>query len=193
MLITEKGMIPVAFYQDGKAVFAKAMVRLVDRMGLDSITVNDIVAEASASRTTFYRYFKDKNDLLAYVYTKMASDLVSHAEKKRKSNYDLSLDIINYIASKPNFFRKAFSGYGQNSFFEAYSDYTYQVFERWIKTAIVDAPEELLLTARAYAYGSCTIVKEWALCGFKQAPEVIARACDMACPSGFSAYLLGGE
>ena len=59
----------MAFYQDGKAVFAKAMGKLVERMPLDSITVNDIVAEASASRTTFYRYFKDKNDLLAYVYT----------------------------------------------------------------------------------------------------------------------------
>ena len=96
----------MAFYQDGKAVFAKAMGELVEKEPLDSITVNDIVEKASASRTTFYRYFKDKNDLLAYVYTKMASDLIEHAERTHLSNYGLALDIIKYIQSRPGFLKK---------------------------------------------------------------------------------------
>lgn len=178
----------MAFYQDGKAVFAKAMGKLVERMPLDSITVNDIVAEASASRTTFYRYFKDKNDLLAYVYTKMASDLIEHAERMHKSNYDLALDIIEYINSRPEFFRKAFADNGQNSFYDTYCGYTCDVWVQRIRKADNCASEVVLLVAKAYAIGTCAIVKEWVLNGYKDSAQTIARACDSACPQILKEY-----
>ena len=185
-------MIPVAFYQDGKAVFAKAMGELVEKEPLESITVNDIVEKASASRTTFYRYFKDKNDLLAYVYTKMASDLIEHAERTHLSNYGLALDIIKYIQSRPGFFKKAFADSGQNSFFDTYCDYTYEVWLRRINKKYECAPPVLSLMARAYTYGTCAVVREWVLGGYKLPTETVARALDDACPQALTA-LCGSE
>ncbi|MBQ8063582.1 MAG: TetR/AcrR family transcriptional regulator, partial [Clostridia bacterium] len=43
-----------------------AFNRLVQKRNFDKITVDNICQEAEVGRTTFYRYFTDKYDLLDY-------------------------------------------------------------------------------------------------------------------------------
>ncbi|MBQ3050267.1 MAG: helix-turn-helix transcriptional regulator, partial [Clostridia bacterium] len=45
-----------------------AFDRLVERVGFSKITVSMLVKEAGVSRATFYRYFKDKYDVMNYNY-----------------------------------------------------------------------------------------------------------------------------
>jgi AcrR family transcriptional regulator len=46
----------------------EAMIHVVGRKGYQAASVGDVVAEASASRATFYKYFDDKRDCFLAAY-----------------------------------------------------------------------------------------------------------------------------
>ena len=48
-----------------------ALNRLIARMDMEKITTEKIVEEAKISRATFYRYFKDKYDVLNRNYKEL--------------------------------------------------------------------------------------------------------------------------
>ena len=51
-----------------KREIVSAFNRLVEKHGFDKTTVDMIVREAEISRATFYRYFKDKYEVMTYNY-----------------------------------------------------------------------------------------------------------------------------
>lgn len=54
-----------------------ALTSLIFKKGYDAITVQDIVDEAEISRVTFYRHYKDKDDLLTTYLEMVYQDLVA--------------------------------------------------------------------------------------------------------------------
>jgi AcrR family transcriptional regulator len=55
----------------------EAMVRVVGRRGYRRTTVGDAIAEAGASRTTFYKYFDDKHDCFLAAYDLAAERILA--------------------------------------------------------------------------------------------------------------------
>lgn len=51
-----------------KKLLAESLLELSEEKPLDKISVTDIVKRAGAGRQTFYNHFKDKNDLLYWIY-----------------------------------------------------------------------------------------------------------------------------
>lgn len=56
---------------DVKGTFAWALLELCEAKELSKITVRDLEDKTGFSRPTFYRHFKDKDDLVQYVYDKI--------------------------------------------------------------------------------------------------------------------------
>lgn len=52
-----------------KNAFSDALKRLMKKRSLDNITVKEIVEVSGFSHRTFYNYFKDKDDLLTWIFT----------------------------------------------------------------------------------------------------------------------------
>ena len=52
-------------------VFAQAIKGLIKVHPLDKIAVTDIVTRSGMTRQTFYRYFKDKYDLVNWYFEKL--------------------------------------------------------------------------------------------------------------------------
>ena len=52
-----------------------ALVALISKKGLDSVTVRDISFLAKVNRTTFYRHYRDKYDLLESILAKAIEEL----------------------------------------------------------------------------------------------------------------------
>lgn len=52
-----------------------AVLRLMDRMPFEKITVNDIVEEAMINRSTFYLHFQDKYEVIERLETEMIRQL----------------------------------------------------------------------------------------------------------------------
>ena len=68
--------------------------RLIDKMDFHKISVEMIMNEAKVSRSTFYRYFKDKYDVMNANY-KMALDY--YIDPARSKNYrDLCYHLFDF-------------------------------------------------------------------------------------------------
>lgn len=66
-----------------KEAIKSALIVLMEREPLESVTVKQIVAESKVGRSTFYVYFEDKNELLAVIEQELLDDLGLY--RKRKS------------------------------------------------------------------------------------------------------------
>jgi len=59
------------------AALAEAALRLFVARGVESVTIDQIVAEAKVAKGSFYRYFKDKQDVLEALLSKLAPEMRS--------------------------------------------------------------------------------------------------------------------
>ncbi|PTO34196.1 TetR/AcrR family transcriptional regulator [Enterococcus mundtii] len=66
---------------DVKKIIENAFLRLLQERSYEQITVSTIVENAFVSRTTFYNYFKNKDDVLLSVLDDFYQNLIS--SKKR--------------------------------------------------------------------------------------------------------------
>ena len=97
-----------------KLAIANAMKELLRVMPIEKITTDRIMAKANVSRRSFYRYFRDKYDLLQWIYD---YDFCRFVEvRPEKTIWDYYPEILKSLRADPAFYRQAFTFTGQNSF-----------------------------------------------------------------------------
>ena len=55
-----------------KEILAESFVELAEAKPIDRISIMEIVENCLMTKPTFYRYFKDKYDLIAWIYVREA-------------------------------------------------------------------------------------------------------------------------
>lgn len=92
----------------------QAFNRLISKMDFEQITAIKIADEANISKSTFYRYFKDKYEVMNYNYKSLLDQLLQLESCK---DYRTLFYHLFYIAEKEwADLRHAFSTVGVNSF-----------------------------------------------------------------------------
>ena len=100
--------------EKNKVAIAEAMKRLMRETPIEKITTNRILENAHVSRRSFYRYFKDKYELLEWIYN---YDFCRFVEvRPEKSIWEYYPDILRSLRADPEFYGNAFVYAGQNSF-----------------------------------------------------------------------------
>ena len=97
-----------------KLAIAEAMKRLMRETPIEKTTTDRILENAGVSRRSFYRYFKDKYDLLEWIYNYDFCRFVD--VRPEKSIWDYYPDILRSLRADPEFYGNAFVYAGQNSF-----------------------------------------------------------------------------
>ena len=116
-----------------KWMFANAIFDIITKKDLAKIRIKDLCEYCGTDRQTFYYHFKDKYDLVAWIYQ---NDL----------NYSLSLYdnfyckeqtevLLHRISEKQYFYRKAFADTNQNSLFSYMRAANMKVTENILKNA----------------------------------------------------------
>jgi AcrR family transcriptional regulator len=101
-----------------------AFNRLIVEHDFQKISVEMIMTEASVSRSTFYRYFKDKYDVMNANFKLLLDYYVS---PERSKNYrDLCFHLFAYAQKNLTIFRRALDSTGFNSFSNFIYEYSYQ-------------------------------------------------------------------
>nr|WP_319488224.1 dihydroxyacetone kinase transcriptional activator DhaS [uncultured Caproiciproducens sp.] len=160
-----------------KKAIAASIKDLMKKRPLQKISVADIVEHCGINRQTFYYHFKDKYDLVDWIYY---NEVVSAVTQNRTFEEwsSVALDVLNTMKKEQYFYSNALCVTGQNAF----QDYFFNVTKDLIgeMLGIISQgnrldEEDRAFIAEFYSYGLVGMVIQWARCGMKQPPEQIVQ------------------
>ena len=105
-------------------IILDAFQRLLKEHDFNKISTEMIMNAATVSRSTFYRYFKDKYDVMNATYKNLLDHYVS---PERSENYrDLCYHLFKYGQENLSIFKNALNSTGFNSFNNFIYEYSYR-------------------------------------------------------------------
>ena len=99
--------------EQNKLAIADAMKQLMRSRPIEKITTSQILEKAGVSRRSFYRYFRDKFDLVEWIYNYDFCRFVD--VRPEKSIWEYYPEILRSLRADPEFYCNAFVYTGQNS------------------------------------------------------------------------------
>lgn len=158
---------------------------------IDHINVQRITKEAGVSRTEFYRHFKDKYDLMNYVYLNEIEHKISISENKdwkllTKYCYEFIYDRIEY-------FSKIVKYKSQNSFLEFLQEYSIRktIDSMCAYKNIPRLDYDIEIAVKLYCSGCSYILGRWIESGFKKSPDQMCKIIYASVPRCLVPYFDG--
>lgn len=154
-----------------KRALADSLKKLMTQKPFSKICVSDIIKTCGVTRTTFYYHFKDKYDLMNWIYYTETVPFMSSCHKVENWTDSLQ-DLCYYMRKNRVFYRNALNTTGQNSFQEYLHDYirdlAISVIES-IEGAKFDE-EKWGFIAEFIATSFVGLIVRWANTGMKEDP-----------------------
>ena len=141
-----------------KIWIANTMKKLMAKKPIEKIRVTEICREAEIERPTFYYHFKDKYDLVAWVFFHDAfeTDVIS---------LNSAADSMNKMRNDFIFYKRAYEDTSQNPLWqymlEYFADRYSQEALRLLEKDSLDI--QLKYSIRLYCYGAVGMTREWLL------------------------------
>ena len=103
-----------------KHALAEAMKELMKKYPMEKIKIGDIVALCNMNRQSFYYHFKDKYDLVNWIYyTEFFEGILNTTETP---DWDMIEHICDFFYNNKSFYTNALQVRGQNSFSEYFNE-----------------------------------------------------------------------
>lgn len=99
---------------DTRGQFLKAMMTLLKKYTMEKITTDMILEESTMSKSSFYRYFADKYELMTACYTDYADKII---QEHNASGWEtITLKIMQFEYDNKELFTNIFKLQGQDAF-----------------------------------------------------------------------------
>lgn len=156
-----------------KRVLADALKELMQKTPLNKISVGDITALCGINRQTFYYHFKDKYDLVGWIYSTETQEFMG---RLFDSDHwaDSFCDLCLYMQKNKKFYINALSAPGQNSFEDYLINSMHNLIIELIHEKSLGAQmeeETKAFIADFYTYAFVGLVLKWARNGMKENPR----------------------
>ncbi len=139
-----------------KIWIADTMGKLLLHKPVEEIRVTEICREAGIERPTFYYHFKDKYDLMAWMFFRKAfrTDVLNVASAAESMN-QMRQDFI--------FYKRAYEDHSQNPMWAYMVDYFAERYSGLAKEKLgTDTLDpQLQYSIRLYCYGAVGMTREW--------------------------------
>ena len=141
-----------------KRAMADALKELTLTVPFSKISVGDICRSCDMSRKTFYYHFKDKDDLVNWIFD---TEFVAHARKNTYPSVWVGIeDLMQYFYRNRTFYKKILLQDGRNSFALYFNELIYSVFVEQLQTIVQDPPARDL-QINFIADGMVCMLKRW--------------------------------
>ena len=151
-----------------KNALASAMKELLADKPIKKINVKDITDRCGLSRKSFYYHFKDKYDLMNWIfYTEFVKEI---KENNIEYNWELLENICKYFYKNKEFYSKAFKAEGQNSFSQYFVEVMRPIILKSYKN-VFDNNKEKEFFAAFFADATRLAIKRWILKEDSKTPE----------------------
>ena len=177
-------------HDETKYIFAQAIKDLIKVVPLDKIAVTDIVTRSGMTRQTFYRYYKDKYDLLNWYFEKLV--LQSFRQMGNGCSLQEALQLkFAFINSEHSFFKEAFKSNDYNNLVNYDFNCIYEFYKGIIEKNLnhsVDDDLDFLL--KMYCKGSIDMTVDWVLNDMPISIEKIVSLLIEALPKRLEPFIL---
>lgn len=114
-----------------KRALAAALKDLMEETPLAKISVADICSKCGMNRKSFYYHFRDKYDLVNWIFDVEFMTVVSKKPDARGKEFLEAL--CGYFYENRRFYRNALQVGGQNSFYEHFTEFTTALIAEHVK------------------------------------------------------------
>lgn len=180
-----------------------ALMELTAEYGYEAVTVSAITARALVHRTTFYRYYEDKDDLLLRGMAELYDELVADAPDAPAIGDGASTRLpsaltvaLSFVARNERFFRRMFGEDGDPRFQAKIRDYHRSIIGDRIRLALrasgrSDAASDearvgLLIGSAAGAFDG--VVSAWLAERCEASVDAVAEQCLSAIGAAIEAF-----
>lgn len=181
---------------DIEGLLADTLLALCREKPFREITVKDIRDRSGISRTGFYNHFRDKNDLVQWVYYHRVQTPFQLSQMEAVDHYfEALVDYYNRVAAYHFFLKAALSVSGQNCL----RDYLYAhplewelaYHVRWYEQNLGEAPdmEKLRFFTEYHSSGAASMTIKWIENDMPIPPEEMARRISYLKQLGLSQIL----
>ena len=160
-----------------KAALEESLKRLLLKKPLDKITITDITTDCGISRMAFYYHFKDKFDVIHWIFYTEITPILEESFSINHWEEGL-LALCHYMQENRKFYVNILRFHGQNSFIECLMEF----YENLAKKMLVESnpsrnfsQQELKWISRFYAYGLTGGVLDWAKSDMEKDPTPMVK------------------
>ncbi|MFD0898662.1 dihydroxyacetone kinase transcriptional activator DhaS [Loigolactobacillus binensis] len=172
---------------------ATAFKTLMLTKAFKQISVTMIMQQAQLRRQTFYEYFQDKYDLLAWIFNTEAGTALE--ENLDFEHWTSSLlDLLNYLEDNRTFYRNALAISEQNSFDQYFLAHTKQltdtVVRDLLKTKNIPLTGDYLNFLREYfSRAVVSVIVDWLQNGQPTTPRYLSQQLQTVIEDTISGFL----
>ncbi|WP_087881580.1 TetR/AcrR family transcriptional regulator C-terminal domain-containing protein [Arabiibacter massiliensis] len=164
-----------------RAIF-HALYELMEERDFAKLTVGDIIERAGVSRSTFYRCFEDKYDVVNWSFKRFKNIRIQ--DRDQYYSFESSLRVmLRYLAEHRRYFAHALRYTGQSSLrdfmYETNVEYMAQCWSEEHGDRLDYGTRAMIQFAGA---GMSKIVERWVLDGCEQEVEDVAAAIESLVP-----------
>jgi len=174
-----------------KQHIANVTESLLESLPVKAVTVKMISDAAEVSKTTFYRYFKDVNDIILWIYTSG----VDEAAQRCTSFEDLVLAAYRFMAQRPKYMQRALSYNQQNNLADYICERSKYDIMNYAKVAL-DGTElscSLMKSIDFFCAGCRAAWTAWIAHDMDESPEDVVRSIMENIPEPLKPILLCAE
>lgn len=178
--------------QTTKDILAESFLELAEKKRIDKITISEITDNCGMSQPTFYNHFKDKYDLIIWIYVRDAQKIMGKIGQDGYQWRDTLLDAVEYYASNRSFAINALCHTsGHESFFELVRRTNVELLTAEVRKKIMTEriPDDIMGMIGVYVNGAVCFVFEWLVGDMRIAPEKVAEILEKSLPEPLKQYL----
>ncbi|MGI6062141.1 TetR/AcrR family transcriptional regulator C-terminal domain-containing protein [Blautia sp.] len=153
-------MVNLANSNITKKALAQSLKTLMEKEDFSKISIADICSQCGMNRKSFYYHFKDKYDLMNWIFDVEILSTLMHSDSD--DTWDKLQIICNYFYNHKKFYRKVLKIQGQNSFEEHFCSIMKPFIEESIKKKL-DGETELDFYVAFYTDTCIISLKKWIL------------------------------
>lgn len=156
-----------------KYMIARGLKQLLETRSFTDVSVSDIAHHCNISRNTFYYHFKDKYDVITWIFYTEITPLIGDTVSIQNWGSGMRA-LCHYMQENKSFYINVVKFQGQNSL----SDCLMEFYETLVQHMLLNASGDLLLTpqqikivSRFYAHGMSGVLLDWIKNGMVKEPD----------------------
>lgn len=143
-----------------KKALAAALKELMTEKPFEKINVADICEKCDMNRKSFYYHFKDKYDLVNWIFDTEFITIVS--KEMYYNTWDFMQELCSYFYANKNFYRKVLQIKGQNCFADHFRDFLVPMISAHLKE-IFENQKEIDFFVVFFADAYISTLERWIL------------------------------